>query len=489
MARLARTAGFGRGPGRHARGGRGKAAPGAAGEGGGRGQGAQARPAGGLPLTAVTFLPAGDRPGPPEPGGRPLHAVLLDGVAGAARLLDPLARALDGTGPAILPLDAGLPAARLRQLIDAFQPDAVIGPDGEARTRSGQPGVAAETAVIIGTSGSTGEPKGVELSAAALTHSARASLRRAGARPGERWLACLPASHVAGLQVLVRSLVSETEPVVAARATADAVRAAADAGCAHVSVVPTQLARLVGAEGGARALARYRCVLVGGAAAGAAVLAEARAAGVTVVTTYGMSETCGGCVYDGVPLDGVTVREGEDGRLRISGPVLMNRYHGRPDLTAAVFEDAVLEDAVFEDAVFGDSGPGRPAAGHREFVTSDLGRLLPDGRVEVRGRADDVINTGGHKVVPGEVAAVLAACPGVREVVVVGRPDPEWGERVIAVVVPADREHPPGLELLRTQVSARLPRYACPSEVVLTDAIPVLPSGKPDLAALKVART
>ncbi len=350
---------------------------------------------------------------------------------------------------------------------------------GSRALAAGSRGWRADTAVIIGTSGSTGEPKGVELSAAALSHSARASLRRAGARPGERWLACLPASHVAGLQVLVRSLMTGTEPVVAARATAGAVRAAADAGCAHVSVVPTQLARLLGADGGARALARYRCVLVGGAAAGAAVLAEARAAGVTAVTTYGMSETCGGCVYDGVPLDGVTVREGEDGRLRISGPVLMNRYRGRPDLTAA----------VFDDAVFDDSRPGRSAAGHREFVTSDLGRLLPDGRVMVRGRADDVINTGGHKVVPGEVAAVLAACPGVREVVVVGRPDPEWGERVIAVVVPADREHPPGLELLRTQVSARLPRYACPSEVVLTDAIPVLPSGKPDLAALKVART
>jgi O-succinylbenzoic acid--CoA ligase len=395
--------------------------------------------------------------------------VLLDGVADAARLLEPLARALDGTGPALLPLDATLPAAKIRQLIEAFRPDAVIDADGEARVRSGQPGVAAETAVIIGTSGSTGEPKGVELSAAALAHSARASLARAGARPGERWLACLPASHVAGLQVLVRSLVSETEPVVAARATAGAVRDAADAGCAHLSVVPTQLVRLLGADGGARALARYRCVLVGGAAAGAAVLAQARAAGVTAVTTYGMSETCGGCVYDGVPLDGVTVRQGEDGRLRISGPVLMNRYRGRPDLTAAVLDDS--------------------AGGYREFVTSDLGRLMPDGRVTVRGRADDVINTGGYMVVPGEVAAVLAACPGVREVVVVGRPDPEWGERVIAVVVPADREHPPALELLRTQVSARLPRYACPSEVVLTEAIPVLPSGKPDLAALKVART
>jgi O-succinylbenzoic acid--CoA ligase len=122
-------------------------------------------------------------------------------------------------------------------------------------------------------------------------------------------------------------------------------------------------------------------------------------------------------------------------------------------------------------------------------VTSDLGYVDEAGRVTVRGRADDVINTGGHKVIPGEVAAVLGTCPGVREAVVVGRPDPEWGERVTAVVVPADPADPPGLELLRTHVSARLPRYACPSEVVLADAIPLLPSGKPDLAALKVART
>jgi O-succinylbenzoic acid--CoA ligase len=390
--------------------------------------------------------------------------VLLNGAGDAARLLEPLARALDGTGPAILPVDASLPARRISQLIDAFQPNAVIDERGEARLRSESPETDPATAVIIGTSGSTGDPKGVELSAAALSHSARASLARAGARPGERWLLCLPASHVAGLQVLVRSLVGGTVPVIAAEATAIAVAEAADAGCAHVSIVPTQLVRLLGEGGpGAAALARYRCVLVGGAAAGAAVLDEAREAGVRAVTTYGMSETCGGCVYDGVPLDGVTVRAGGDGRLRIAGPVLMNRYHGRPDLTAAALENG-------------------------EFVTSDLGYVGRDGRVVIRGRADDVINTGGHKVVPGEVAAVLETCPGIREVVVVGRPDPEWGERVTAVVVPADPAEPPGLELVRNHVRARLPRYACPSEVVLTEAIPVLPSGKPDLAALKGGR-
>jgi O-succinylbenzoic acid--CoA ligase len=409
--------------------------------------------------------------------------VLLNGAGDAARLLEPLARALDGTGPAILPVDASLPAARIRQLLDAFAPNAVTDSGGGARTRSGAPGTEPDTAVIIGTSGSTGEPKGVELSAAALGHSARASLARAGARAGERWLACLPASHVAGLQVLVRSIAGGTEPVTAAEATARAVHEAADAGCAHVSLVPTQLVRLLGERDGAAALARYRCVLVGGAAAGAAVLGEARKAGVNAVTTYGMSETCGGCVYDGVPLDGVTVRAGADGRLRISGPVLMNRYHGRPGLTATVL---VSPGPVSPGPVSrGPVGPGAELPEIWEFVTSDLGYVGPDGRVVIRGRADDVINTGGHKVVPGEVAAALSDCPGVREVVVVGRPDPEWGERVTAVVVPADPAEPPGLELLRTHVRARLPRYACPSEVVLTEAIPVLPNGKPDLAALK----
>jgi len=386
--------------------------------------------------------------------GRPLHAVLVSGVAGAARLMEPLAAALDGTGPAILPLDAGLPAPRLRQLIGAFQPEVVVGPDGAATARSDGVKTAPDTAVIIGTSGSTGEPKGVELSAAALLHSARASLARVGARPGERWLCCLPVTHVAGLQVLVRSLAAGTEPAVAAVLDGAAVAAS---GCAHVSVVPTQLARLLGAAGGAGALAAFTSVLVGGAAADPGLLERARAAGVRAVTTYGMSETCGGCVYDGVPLDGVSVRAGQDGLLRIRGPVLMNRYHGRPDLSG-------------------------------EFVTSDLG-YVADGRVVVQGRADDVINTGGHKVVPSEVAAVLAACPGVREVVVVGRPDTEWGERVTAVVVPADPADPPSLELLRMHVRARLPRYASPSELVLTEAIPVLPSGKPDLASLKKART
>ena len=394
---------------------------------------------------------------------RPLRAVLVKRTT--PRLVELLAAALDGTGPAILPLDAGLSPGRIAEVVAALGAGSIEDAEGISPVRSAHnEGVAEGTAVVVRTSGSTGASKGVELSAAALQHSARASLDRLGARPGERWLCCLPVTHVAGLQVLVRSLVSGTEPVLAERADAETV---AGSGCAHVSLVPTQLQRLLEARPPV-ALAGFSSVLLGGAAAPAGLLAAARAAGVPVVTTYGMTETCGGCVYDGVPLDGTHVairsdddgRPAESGRIWISGPVLFSGYRG-PSLGGP----AALRDGWFR--------------------TGDLGRLDASGRLMVRGRADDVINTGGHKVVPGEVAAALQTCPGVKDVAVVGQPDPEWGERVIAVVVPADPADPPALELLRLHVRERLPRYAAPSRVVMVDAVPMLPSGKHDIVRLR----
>jgi len=382
---------------------------------------------------------------------RSLRAVLVERTG--PRLLELLAGALDGSGPAIAPLDAGLPWARLDELVEALGPDSVEGPDGVTTVRSGQEtGVAEGTAVVVATSGSTGVPKGVELSADALRHSARASLARIGARPGERWLCCLPGTYIAGIQVLVRSLLSGVDPVIADRADAQTVAAS---GCAHVSLVPTQLQRLLDVD--ISPFAGFSSVLLGGAAAPAGLLAAARAAGVPVVTTYGMTETCGGCVYDGVPLDGVRIRIGDDERIWLGGPVLFSGY--RP------------------------AAPGTARDGW--FKTGDLGRVDPEGRLVVRGRADDVINTGGHKVVPAEVAAVLQTCPGVRDAAVLGQPDPEWGERVVAVVAPADPADPPTLELLRLHVKERLPRYAAPSRVVMVDAVPMLPSGKHDLARLR----
>ncbi len=433
---------------------------------------------------------------------RSLHAVLVERTS--PRLVELLAAALDGSGPAILPLDGGLPRARLAELITAFAPDTVEDTDGVTTARLGQKmGVAQSTAVIIGTSGSTGSPKGVELSAAALLHSARASLARVDARPGQRWLCCLPATHIAGVQVLVRSLVSGTEAVLATRADAETV---AGSGCAHVSLVPVQLQRLLAEQSRqsdiSTPLAGFASVLLGGAAAPQSLLDEARAAGVPVVTTYGMTETCGGCVYDGLPLDGVRVeiRDDDDdlpGRIWIGGPVLFSGYRsagyggaGNPPVSGGPGGHGGAGSPPVIGGSRGVAPPDGvsvlPPDGVFSFRTGDLGQIDASGRLTVRGRADDVINTGGHKVVPGEVAAVLGTCPGVRDVVVVGQSDPQWGEQVTAVVVPADRADPPTLELLRLHVRQQLPRYAAPSRVVIVDAVPMLPSGKHDIARLKL---
>ena len=394
---------------------------------------------------------------------RPLHAVLLPPADAAARLLDALPAALDGTGPALLPLDPELPRARLATLLEAFAPTAVETADGLERCPAPgspnegprpAPGVAPEVALVIATSGSTGQPKGAELSGAALLASARASMRRIGAAPGQRWLCCLPTFHIAGIGVLVRSLLAGTAPVIAGRLDAG-VLAAAD--CAHVSLVPTQLRRML--DAGAD-LAAFTTILLGGAAIPAGLLDQARAAGARVITSYGMSETCGGCVYNGMPLDEVGVDIGPGNRIRVSGPVLFSGYRLRPDLTAR-------------------------ARDGRWFVTSDIGAIGPAGQLLVRGRADDVINTGGEKVVAAEVEAALAACTGVRAAAVVGRPDWEWGEVVTAVVVPADPSSPPELPDIRRQVSDRLPAHAVPAALVLVPDLPMLPSGKPDLQALR----
>ncbi|MFA1550148.1 AMP-binding protein [Actinomadura chokoriensis] len=383
---------------------------------------------------------------------RPLHAVVLPP---GPRLLRALADALDG-GPAICPLSPDLPEPALRDLLDALAPDAVETPDGIVphSPREGHAPVGAGTAVLIATSGSTGAPKFVELSAGALRHSAAGTLARIEAAPGDRWLCCLPTSHISGVQVLVRSLVAGTRPVIAPRFDAAAV---AEADGFHVSLVPTQLRRLLdeGAD-----LSRLGAVVLGGAAAAPGLLAEARDRGARVFTTYGMSETCGGCVYDGTPLPGMRVALGDGGRIRLAGPSLFTGYRLRPELTAGARDGGW-------------------------FVTQDLG-VVEDGRLRVRGRLDDVINTGGEKVVAGEVAAALSRHPAVRDVVVVGRPDPEWGERVTAVVVPA-ASAAPELPDLRAFVRETMPAYAAPRELELVEAIPLLASGKPDRARLRSA--
>ena len=388
---------------------------------------------------------------------RPLHAVQFSAAAGE-RMLAALAAALDGSGPAILPLDPDLPEPALAHALAALRPAVLHAQGGTRRLRlpaastdAAERGVADDTAVVIATSGSTGQPKAVELSAPALIASATASLRRIGASSTERWLCCLPTFHISGIGVLVRSLVAGTDPVITATVSPEVLAAS---GCDHVSLVPTQLRRLLATGAGP-----VRIVLLGGAASGDTLLAEARAAGWRLITTYGMSETSGGCVYDGVPLDGVQVRL-TDGLVEIAGPTLFSGYLGQPELTAA-----------------------RRVGGW--FRTSDLGAWQDDGGLKVRGRADDVINTGGEKVLPGEVEAVLGTAPGVADVVVLGLPDPDWGEAVTAVVIPAKPGEPPGLGPLRSYVRQALSVYAAPKRVVVVPEFPLLPSGKPDREALR----
>ena len=306
--------------------------------------------------------------------------------------------------------------------------------------------------LVIATSGSTGRPKRVVLSRDALRSSALATQERLGG-PG-RWVLNLPPSYVAGVQVLYRSVVAGTEPIVLDGSLSRAAEAVS--GRAYVSVVPTQLVRVMDSLGDpdeVRALARFDAVLVGGGPLSPRVRAHAESHGIHVVQTYGMSETCGGCVYDGWPLDGVEVRI-EEGQVLLRGPMLFDGYEGDPERTARTLVDGW-------------------------FRTDDLGGIDADGRLRVLGRADDVIISGGVKVPAQAVATMLTAESDVLEVAVVGVPDEEWGELVVAVVVP---DHALSLDHLRGLVE---PRAWAPRRLVLLEHLPELSNGKPDRVAIQ----
>jgi O-succinylbenzoic acid--CoA ligase len=380
---------------------------------------------------------------------RPLVALdaplAQDDVQGFRRRLDV---ALMGNGPALVPLDPSAPTdASLR----AFLADV-------------RPRVEGSVALVLPTSGSTGRPRLVKLSAAALLASAAATHAALGG-PG-RWLLALPTSHIAGVQVLVRSLLARQEPVVVDRRAGFTVEAFAAAVAVlthdqprYTALVPTQLDRVLASD--AALLRAFDAVLIGGAAAPPALIAAARDAGVQIVVTYGMTETCGGVVYDGRPLPGTEVELDTWGRIRLRGPTLFSGYLGWPDRR-------------HEQRVDADTW----------FTTADLGELGDDGQLRVLGRADDVIVTGGVNVAPAAVEAVLADHPAVSAVCVVGRADQRWGQVVTAVVASRPDQPPPTLESLREFARERLPAEALPRVVVSVPAIPMLASGKPDRLAL-----
>ncbi|RRO13049.1 AMP-dependent synthetase [Saccharopolyspora rhizosphaerae] len=386
------------------------------------------------------------------PNARDLQPLQVPPGTGALEVLPALRRALDGDGPALLPVAADSPEEAQR-LISALAGPLAPGEDAEHDP----------TALVIATSGSTGAAKGVLLPAGALRASAEATHRRLGG-PGE-WLLAMPAHHVAGVQVLVRALLAGTTPRAVDTSSGfrpDAFAVAArdvlrSGGRHYTALVPTQLSRLLQEGGeGLAALRRFDAVLLGGAATPPALLSRARDSGVPVTTTYGMSETAGGCVYDGVPLDVAKVDvEGELGPIRLAGPMLAQGYRHQPDADAF-------------------------AGGW--FRTGDLGRIT-DGRLEVLGRADDMIITGGEKVAPLPVERVLTEQPGVQEACVLGVPDPEWGQAVVAAVV-ASQGAPPDVNALRGAVRARLGAVATPKRIALLDELPLRGPGKPDRRAL-----
>ncbi|GAA1928651.1 AMP-binding protein [Nocardioides hwasunensis] len=309
--------------------------------------------------------------------------------------------------------------------------------------------------LLIETSGSTGRPKGVVLPRRAVLASVEASARRLGATG--RWMLALPSSYVAGVQVIVRSLVAGHEPVVVDGL--DLRRAMADDADVptFVSLVPTQLHRIVGDPDQLAALARCHTVLVGGGGLDPSLRRRAEEAGVRVVATYGSSETAGGCVYDGLPLDGVGITIAADGRVRIGGPTLFSHYDDDPELTAQTLVDGW-------------------------FLTSDAGRLDEDGRLQVLGRLDDVVISGGVKIPLAVVARRLREHRGVEQAEVFGVPDREWGQRLVAVLV----GHAHDAEL-RDWISLEHPRSWAPREFRRVDSLPLLPNGKVDQQAIRAS--
>ncbi|WP_244185709.1 o-succinylbenzoate--CoA ligase [Mycobacterium marseillense] len=318
-----------------------------------------------------------------------------------------------------------------------------------------------DVALVAATSGTTDIPKGALLTAAALRASATATHDRLGG--SGRWLLALPPHHIAGVQVLVRSLLAGTSPVemdvTGGFDVTELPRAigALGPGRRYTSLVAAQLTKALTDPAAAAALAELDAVLLGGGPAPRPVLDAAAGAGVTVVRTYGMSETAGGCVYDGVPLAGVRLKVA-DGRIVIGGATVAKGYRNPIDPD--------------------------PFAKPGWFITDDLGAIDGAGVLTVLGRADDAISTGGLTVLPQPVEAALCGHPAVSECAVFGVPDERLGQRVIAAIVVRDGYATPALEALRAQVTSALDATAAPREAHVVDALPHRGIGKVDRAAL-----
>lgn len=352
--------------------------------------------------------------------------VALD-LPGGAMFVDVLRRVWE-RGDAVWPVDQRLPPPARAALVDALAPTSVIDVSGsEVTLADGRP-VEPGDALVIATSGTTGAARGVVLTHDAVAAAAEASNRRLGVTAADHWLACLPLAHVGGLSVVTRALHAGCNLSVHPGFDPEAAEAS---GATMVSLVPTALRRI--------RPDRFRTILLGGARP-PDLLPD------NVVTTYGMTETCGGVVYDGVPLDGVEVRI-VDEEILVRTPTMLRTYrHG----TAPVVDGWL--------------------------ATGDLGRFDERGRLVVQGRRAELIVTGGENVWPEPVEDVIRTHPLVRDCRVRGEPDPEWGHLVVVDLV-ADGDAPT-LESIRDHVRAVLPAYCAPRHLRLVEHIDRTAVGK-----------
>jgi o-succinylbenzoate---CoA ligase len=332
-------------------------------------------------------------------------------------------------GDAAFPLDQRLPPVAKAAALAAMAPAAVIGAAGDEISLDGGRDVEPGDALVVATSGASGTPKGVVLTRDAVAASARATNTRLGVRSDDHWLACLPLSHVGGLSVVTRALAGGTRLTVLPGFEPVAVAAA---GATLVSLVATALPRVDPAW--------FRTIVLGGSAPPPDLPPN-------VVTTYGMTETGSGVVYDGQPLDGVGVRIDADGEISVRGPMLLRAYRD-----------------------------GTVPLQHGWFATGDLGRWDADGRLLVEGRRRELIISGGENVWPEPVESVLRRHPRVADVAVAGEPDPEWGQAVTAYVVAAGDA--PTLDELRDAVKQELAAHCAPRRLVIVTAIPRTSLGK-----------
>jgi O-succinylbenzoic acid--CoA ligase len=365
-------------------------------------------------------------------------------------------RAIWDTGDAAAPLDPRLPRAARQTMLEALRPTRIVGSDGEQHALEDGLPVLDGDALVVATSGTSGEPKGVVLTHEAVASSAQATSERLGVEPGrDSWLACLPLAHIGGLAVVTRALVTGTHLVVMPGFEAEAVEAAGKSGRAtHVSLVATALGRIDPSV--------FACVLLGGSKAPEVLPPN-------VVATYGMTETGSGVVYDGRPLEDVEVALRHDD----------GSFSGDARDASASPEGEILVRAPMLFRSYRDGSDGRvagPGGDGSWFATGDAGRWDPDGRLVVSGRLDDVITTGAEKVWPDVVERVLSEHPDVAEVAVWKRTDPEWGERVVAWIVPTDDA--PSLDELRQVVADTIAPWAAPKELVIVDDLPRTSSGK-----------